>query len=1362
MASPVAMRFEDVRRIPYLPLPPNNDFQTASEWNGLVLTSQAIKDLPLPSYLEPDSEAAVAVRYTCFDDFHRVFFGRTWQSSWISVPWHEQHVDIRLDARAACLTRLLDPDCHVVVELVLRYQAPTRQANQRTTRFLGLGWTILPAFSQLSEAPSMTDVRPDAAPTHNQPLLPGTPRALLVLKDGPLASHWDELTQSAGNVGQRGHLHLHLAQWPPLLHCKPYIQDNWFFGPYDAPAGVLTNPTSGLPWPTTCEPAEPCSREAAEITVTLFPSTSEYSNTLMAALALMGVHNGSIFVTPPSTVRLKSLEDTRLVFDGFLALRNLHELPHLAIMAWLYAEYVVDDAPPPQASKSKTRLGSFRRKGRAVSRHLQHSVVDNSQAATSAAPGTPKTHAPPHPEQSTVQPFSEEQALANSLKSIVDEAEQVEFRKPFATPQRPVSAASQSTGRRPGDSINRSSRGRAPLESVLETSAEHHLEDGRPVPRLTLDEERDPSPIPILHEHDHEENEALASPPFASRARGSALQTKPRLRHPDENVPALEGRDLALSASVAELRPVLPTGQPVARPRFEAAADDLPFPNLPRRVLADLQATPLLNLVDAATLEDMRRQFADGPLPISKGTLQEGLESQDPLSMEDLRLHLVAYQHQAPRLPPSGLPGAPARAWEGPRQIYVTFAWPGAPLLQSPALLIDDNLSTHADDSHSAFGRCGVLRTGHAVPTEVGWACRHLLRPSLLDLDRVQLARFLASETLDILVFDADSHALVGQGYLPLRFFLRQGRRCTVTPIELQLLAVGLPPPLGPTDRGGPAALLPRKLQGTLFLRIASIGRAPTPGRDATILQRDHGFAAAAARASTHEGSRLPLAPRLVDNHPNMPAALALLSSDQEAQRKRLQLANVLQRHRLPGAPAPAAGEHLAPTSAAGLANNLAALEAVRQEHKHEAIERLLRDSIRCEVELTAVYGCLAYVEFEVSNPTAQPLNVELRSSDEQLFPLVDSRQWQACLRAYGSRTPLERDLLQVNNGRVLLFLHPHERVTIPVGFRLHHLHPAGRAQPLATTPAVFGPDAYRDPMAMGMLSTDQQQTAIEWEPIRAELSACRLDSGDPVAVCAVLAHPARPTAVHIESFVHEENSMFRKQFSWPLPATLAGERVEPCCVVSADEEASVHVQPSPIGDHVAVFYRRAVGPNACTINSYVFLYADDACVRPIATRLIQLRAVETFHADITCGELSQATLILRASRPCALASCHSSQPADVSVEPASPFALVANAVTELKVALHPVVITATERQERVLLALRDHHQGTLLHMFLLQLRIRAPVVSKAFAVSFLDDRPLQRRITYDNTTSHAKDFHLYTDRPDLLQFKNKVRDICL
>ncbi|KAM7323861.1 hypothetical protein ACRRTK_016166 [Alexandromys fortis] len=72
-----------------------------------------------------------------------------------------------------------------------------------------------------------------------------------------------------------------------------------------------------------------------------------------------------------------------------------------------------------------------------------------------------------------------------------------------------------------------------------------------------------------------------------------------------------------------------------------------------------------------------------------------------------------------------------------------------------------------------------------------------------------------------------------------------------------------------------------------------------------------------------------------------------------------------------------------------------------------------------------------------------------------------------------------------------------------------------------------------------------------------------------------------------------------------------------------------------------------------------------------------------------------------------------------------------------------------------------DYHQ--LVASWLVCLSCRQPLISKAFEITMAagEGKGASKRITYTNPYPSRRTYHLHSDRPDLLQFKENSFQVC-
>jgi hypothetical protein len=671
--------------------------------------------------------------------------------------------------------------------------------------------------------------------------------------------------------------------------------------------------------------------------------------------------------------------------------------------------------------------------------------------------------------------------------------------------------------------------------------------------------------------------------------------------------------------------------------------------DLPRGARAELATAVLPAILGPDELRSRALSLSEEHVPAALGRLQLHAEINDPFRATDVRFQFLALRYaetQArPDLPELGaLVGTAPRgsaaldAAGRPAHVFLAFKLLRFPVVCSPVLTLGNE--SRQDDSTEAFAAGSVLyqtgqraRQGHvhgANGPAAGWQSRFVLDPAALGETPASLARRLAHGRVQIHVYNASTHLLLGVAELPLRHLLRNGQRATLTPLRMALRVAD------------PASNRPEREAGALYLRVGCLGTRSTPSADidaepAAALQGQAVIVnpTGAQRGDARGASQGPLRPqdggpvtRLAEADANLAAALLrkpASGDDADDARKAVRLAALgAHNHNLGlasgGGRREATGDsvplttslRVAPLSydseaarAAALpqsgdnlglrsSRELHAVEGYRATVKRETITALLQHHLTSVRALSVPYGTTVYLEYILHNPSSEQLPVVvLSNSPDELSVVTNAAEWHELARAHGcSGTVIEEHMFQQQPEGPLLLLAPDERVVVPLKFRLRHDHPVG------TFPSALGPlpqsaaeaEAAAPPGHFGPPVPLIRHARRAQAPLQVEVRFEAL-TGRTLGLAKLVVTPLPPVVDKTFQFYEAERTLFKRRLRIPADATELLDNRD-VFVVCSDAEAycSVTRGEDGVGRAISDIYIKCAGAspesNECIICS--------------------------------------------------------------------------------------------------------------------------------------------------------------------------------
>ncbi|KAM7100293.1 nephrocystin-4 isoform 2-T4 [Molossus nigricans] len=267
-----------------------------------------------------------------------------------------------------------------------------------------------------------------------------------------------------------------------------------------------------------------------------------------------------------------------------------------------------------------------------------------------------------------------------------------------------------------------------------------------------------------------------------------------------------------------------------------------------------------------------------------------------------------------------------------------------------------------------------------------------------------------------------------------------------------------------------------------------------------------------------------------------------------------------------------------------------------------------------------------------------------------------------------------------------------------------------------------------------------------------------RAGSGKPLAVLRLTVQP-QPHEVHqVFRFYHPELTFLKKAIRLPPWHTLPGAPVgmpgedPPVHVRCSDPGVICETQNVGPGEPRDVFLKVASGLSPEIKDFFVTIYVDRWLARPVQIWQVHLHSLQRVDVSCVTGQRTRLSLVLRGTQAVRKVRAFTSHPQELTTDPKGVFVLPPRGVRDLHVALRPR--RAGGRFVRLNVVDVDCQQ--LVASWLVCLSCRPPLISKAFEITIAagEGRGAHKRITYTNPYPFRRTFHLHSDRPDLLQFK--------
>ncbi|XP_073878202.1 nephrocystin-4 isoform X10 [Macaca fascicularis] len=737
---------------------------------------------------------------------------------------------------------------------------------------------------------------------------------------------------------------------------------------------------------------------------------------------------------------------------------------------------------------------------------------------------------------------------------------------------------------------------------------------------------------------------------------------------------------------------------------------------------------------------DANKQPAEAINPTDPVTFNPQKEESDCLQSNEMVLQFLAFSRVA----------QDCRGTSWPKTVYFTFQFYRFPPATTPRLqLVQLDEAGQPGSGALTHILVPVSRDGTFDAGSPGFQLRYMVGPGFLKPgERRCFAHYLAVQTLQIDVWDGDSLLLIGSAAVQMKHLLRQGRPAVQASHELEVVATeyeqdtmvvsgdvlgfGRVKPIG----------VHSVVKGRLHLTLANVGHlceqkvrgcSTLPPSRSRVISNDGASRFSGGSLLTSGSSRrkhVVQAQKLADVDSELAAMLLTHARQGTGPRDVGRESDATRRRkleRMKSVRLQEAGGELGRRGTSVLAQqsvrtqhlrDLQVIAAYRERTKAESITSLLSLAITTEHTLHATLGVAEFFEFVLKNPHNTQHTVTVEIDNPELSVIVDSQEWRDFKGAAGLHTPVEEDMFHLRGSLApQLYLRPHETAHIPFKFQ------SFSAGQLAMVQVLF-----------------------------------RASGGKPIAVLCLTVELQPHVVDQVFRFYHPELSFLKKAIRLPPWHTLPGAPVgmlgedPPVHVRCSDPNVICETQNVGPGEPRDVFLKVASGPSPEIKDFFVIIYSDRWLATPTQTWQVYLHSLQRVDVSCVAGQLTRLSLVLRGTQTVRKVRAFTSHPQELKTDPKGVFVLPPHGVQDLHVGVRP--LRAGSRFIHLNLVDVDSHQ--LVASWLVCLSCRQPLISKAFEITLAvgEGKGVNKRITYTNPYPSRRTFHLHSDHPELLRFR--------
>ncbi|XP_007940755.1 nephrocystin-4 [Orycteropus afer afer] len=1350
-------------------------YQCVLKWLDGPLIKQGLQEVL--------SEIECHLRVSFFDVTYRHFFGRTWKTTVKPTKQlSRQPPRIIFSEPLYFHTSLNHPNIVAVVEVVIE-----GQKRDGIFQTLSCGFGILRIFSNKPESPT------SASQDKRLRLYHGTPRALLhpLLQDPIEQNKHLTLLESCS-------LQYTLKPHPALAPALHLLPENLLVSGLQHIPGLL--PAHGEEGDALRKPhLQKCvTLYLDDLFFNLYPSLEKFEEELLECLTsdrfwegssprdggaleirerrlCVGVHNGLVFVQRPQVVVLvpemevalaRSASFSRKVGSSSksssgnqaLVLRSRLRLPemvsHPAFVIVFQLEYVFSAPTGPDGmAASATSLSNL-----ACMHMVRWAVWSPGPDARSGRVTLPlQGGTQPGPSHCLVYKVPSASMSSEEVKQV--ESGTVRFQYSLSTeehldmsPEWAVStkAESRQPSKKPPTSPSSPT---VPPPSKLAATQDSPVGPGLSISQLAVS----PHPPTQRRSARPSPQQPDGSPPSPAHA-----------EHP------FEGRISHLEADLSQTSVVLDTC-------IAEQLQELPFTPLHAPIVIGAQARSSGSALSRASVVllqssgfpeilDANKQPAEAVNPTDPVKFSPQKEESDCLQSNEIVLQFLAFSRVS----------QDHRGTPWPKTVYFTFQLYRFPPTITPRLQLlklDEALKTSSGSlSHILVP---VNKDGSFDAGSPGFQLKYMVDAGFLKPgERRCFLHYLAVQTLQIDVWDGDALLLIGSAAVQMKHLLRQGRPAVQVLHELEVVATEYEQDMvvvsGDMTQFGSVKPIGvhTVMKGRLHLTLANIGHSceesmkdssPLPPSRSRVISNDgtSGFSGGSllTRGAVRR-KRVVQAQKLANIDSELAAMLFThmqsggqnpRSSGHEAdavRRRKLERMRSVRLRESGGELGGRRSSMLAQQSIrAQHSRDLQVIEAYRERTKAEGISNLLSLAITTQHTLYASLGTAEFFEFALKNPHNMQHTVTIEIDSPELSIILDSREWRHFKDAAGLLTPVEEDMFHLRGGSLApqLYLRPKEIAHIPFKYQTFSVGQPAMTQAYAERSPEQGVEA-ESPWKSSAACTKHAKVTF------------RASSGKPLAVLCLAVEPQPHVVDQVFRFYHPELTFLKKSIRLPPWHTLPGARVgtpgedPPVQVRCSDPNVICETHSVGPGEPQDVFLKVASGPSPEIKDFFVTIYVDRWMAAPIQIWQLYLHSLQRVDVSCVTGQLTRLSLVLRGTQMVRKVRAFTSHPQELKTDPKGAFVLPPHGVQDLHVGVRPQ--RAGSRFVHLNLVDVDFHQ--LVASWLICLSCRQPLISKAFEITLAagEGKGANKRITYTNPYPSRRVYHLHSNHPDLLQFK--------
>lgn len=418
-----------------------------------------------------------------------------------------------------------------------------------------------------------------------------------------------------------------------------------------------------------------------------------------------------------------------------------------------------------------------------------------------------------------------------------------------------------------------------------------------------------------------------------------------------------------------------------------------------------------------------------------------------------------------------------------------------------------------------------------------------------------------------------------------------------------------------------------------------------------------------------------------------------------------------------------------------------------RNNMRDEHISEMLLMSITSTHHIYPTVGTGELVEFRLTNPFDRDETITVNCAHPDLRLIIDRGEWKYFKRLKNLSTPLEDTVFSHDSvtGNPEFLLQAKETVILP--FRYQDFACADMSADSKAS-EFFNPAA-----KITALTQDEMPQPHEDKTIQVVLRTkadCR-----PISILRLKVKTQASIVNQTLRFFCAEKTFIKKCIRMPPLNKSDGAKFHVEC---DDPQVVCHTRTNRCSDPRELYIKAPCGHSPQVRSFYLTVYCDQYTAVPSQVWRFFIHAMQ--RVDVTCvyGQISKLPVLVSGGSTDRLVQCFSSDIDNLKVLPREPFVLSKNKTNEIEASVKTSFVQGRGTSQ-VYINVVDNEFHRLYKSCLIVVKTEEPIITKEFTLvlSKEDVEPCNKMVAYTNPYTICKHFHLSTSRSDILKFREDV-----